>query len=162
MIVDTSNRKAAEATLTKLDGLAKKSFVGVTQPKTKSGTVTEWSIPGQGALLQHGWLDDDSLFVAIGSSSDQVLNKPSGSLESSDSFKAVTASLPKQNLGYFYLNIEKMLPLLNKTQMVSQSGQSAETNATLDSIRGLAITSTQPSETVSEVEMLLSLKLAQK
>ena len=55
-----------------------------------------------------------------------------------------------------------MLPLLNKTQMVSQSGQSAETNATLDSIRGLAITSTQPSETVSEVEMLLSLKLAQK
>ncbi|MBW4468458.1 MAG: DUF3352 domain-containing protein [Pegethrix bostrychoides GSE-TBD4-15B] len=162
MVFETSNRKAAEATLNKLDGLAKQSFVGVTQPKQ---SVTEWSLPGQGVLLQHGWLDNNSLLITIGGSADQGL-KPAESLERSDSFQAATASLPKQNLGYVYLNVEKMLPLLNKTQMVSQSSaslaESAEANAALESIRGIAITSTQPSKMISEVEMLLSLKSAQK
>ena len=88
-------------------------------------------------------------------------SQPNPSLETSESFKAVTASLPKQNIGYFYMDMEKTMTLVNKVTPVSQkSGMKPETTAILNSIKGVGGTMTQTDKTTSQFEAVLALKPA--
>lgn len=161
LIIDTSDRPTAEATLNKLDGIAKTASIGVAPRNVAGKTVTEWQVPAQGALLGHGWLDQDTVFVAFGGPiSDAIASKPTQLLNSTDNFKSVTGSFAKPNSGYFYLDMEKTLALVNA------KGQAAsippETKAILDSIRGIGMSASSPNDSTSQIEMLLALKPNQK
>ena len=161
MVFNTSDRKTAEATLSKLDALGKSQSLTIAQRNVNGKKVTEWQTP-QGAVLGHGWLNDNTVFIAMG---DQLVttmsSQPNPSLETSDSFKAVTASLPKQNIGYFYMDMEKTMTLVDKARSVSQkSGTEPETTAILNSIKGVGGTTTQTDKTTSQFEAVLALKPA--
>jgi Protein of unknown function (DUF3352) len=156
LVFDTSDRKTAEATLTKLDTLAKTQQINIANRNIGGKDVTEWQIPRQGALLAHGWLDQDTLFVAVGGPvADAVASGKTPSLDNSDVFKAVTGSLQKPNGGYFYLDMDKTktVPLINN--FISSN---ADTITILSSIRGLGFTANSPDKSTSELEMLLALK----
>ncbi len=157
LLIDTKNRPTAEATLSKLDGIAKTSLVSVAPRNIASTQVTEWQIPGQGALLGHGWLDKDTVFIAFGGPiADVVATKPSQLLTSSNNFKAATNSLPKPNGGYFYLDMDKTVALINAN---AQAGAiTPETKAILDSIRGIGMSASTPNDSTSQLEVLLALK----
>jgi hypothetical protein len=161
LVIDTTNRPAAEATLTKLDGIAKSSFVGVAPRNIGATAVTEWQIPGQGALLGHGWLDKDTVFIAFGGPiADIVTTKPSQLLTNSNTFKAAISSLPKSNAGYFYLDMDKTVALINAN---AQPGTiPPETQAILASIRGVSMSNSSPNASTSQFEMLLALKPSSK
>ncbi|MEH1849331.1 MAG: DUF3352 domain-containing protein [Nostoc sp.] len=156
LVFDTSDRQTAEATLTKLDTLAKTQQINVANRNIGGKDVTEWQIPRQGALLAHGWLDQDTVFVAVGGPiANAVADHKNQSLNNSDAFKAVTDSLQKPNGGYFYLDMDKTktVPLIN-----SFISSNADTITILGSIRGFGITATSPDKSTSELEMLLALK----
>ncbi|MBW4452175.1 MAG: DUF3352 domain-containing protein [Nostoc indistinguendum CM1-VF10] len=156
LVFDTSDRKTAEATLTKLDTLAKTQQINVANRNIAGKDVTEWQIPRQGALLAHGWLDQDTVFVALGGPvADAISDRKNQSLNNSDAFKAVTGSLHKPNGGYFYLDMDKTktVPLIN-----SFISSDPNTITILSSIRGLAFTANSPNKSTSELEMLLALK----
>ncbi|MBD0388887.1 MAG: DUF3352 domain-containing protein [Nostoc sp. C3-bin3] len=156
LVFDTSDRKTAEATLTKLDTLAKTQQINVANRNIAGKDVTEWQIPRQGALLAHGWLDQDTVFVALGGPvAEAISDRKNQSLNNSDAFKAVTGSLHKPNGGYFYLDMDKTktVPLIN-----SFISSDANTITILSSIRGLAFTANSPDKSTSELEMLLALK----
>lgn len=157
LLIDTSNRPAAEATLSKLDGIAKTSLVSVAPRNIGATAVTEWQVPGQGALLGHGWLDKDTVFIALGGPiADIVATKQSQLLTSSNNFKAATNSLPKPNAGYFYLDMDKTVALINAN---AQAGAiTPETKAILDSIRGIGMSASTPNDSTSQLEVLLALK----
>ncbi|MCW5314760.1 DUF3352 domain-containing protein [Nostoc sp. KVJ3] len=160
LVFDTSDRKTAEATLTKLDTLAKAQQINVANRMIGGKDVTEWQIPRQGALLAHGWLDDDTVFVALGGPvADAISDRKNQSLDNSDTFKAVTGSLQKPNGGYFYLDMDKTktVPLVN-----SLISSDPNTITILNSIRGLGFTANSPDKSTSELEMLLALKPATK
>ncbi|AVH70474.1 DUF3352 domain-containing protein [Nostoc sp. 'Lobaria pulmonaria (5183) cyanobiont'] len=156
LVFDTSDRKTAEATLTKLDTLAKTQQINVANRNIGGKDVTEWQIPRQGALLAHGWLDQDTVFVALGGPIAEVVSdRKNPSLDTSDAFKAVTGSLQKPNGGYFYLDMDKTktVPLIN-----SFVSSNADTITILNSIRGIGFTAISPDKSTSELEMLLALK----
>ncbi|MBN3963558.1 DUF3352 domain-containing protein [Nostoc sp. NMS8] len=156
LVFDTSDRKTAEATLTKLDTLAKTQQINIANRNIGGKDVTEWQIPRQGALLAHGWLDQDTLFVALGGPiADAVSDRKNPSLDTSDAFKAVTGSLQKPNGGYFYLDMDKTktVPLIN-----SFVSSNTDTVTILSSIRGLGFTANSPDKSTSQLEMLLALK----
>ncbi len=158
LVFDTSDRKTAEGTFTKLDTLAKTQQINIAKRNIGGKDVTEWQIPQQGALLAHGWLDQDTLFVAVGGPvADAVANRKSQSLDNSDTFKSITGSLQKPNGGYFYLDMDKTVTLVNR---FAAQGQPIppEASAILSSIRGLGVTATSPDKSISELEMLLALK----
>jgi hypothetical protein len=160
MVFSTSDRKTAEATLTKLDSMAKSQSLGVVQRDVNGKKITEWQTP-QGALLGHGWLNDNTLFVAVGDPRVATLSNPAGSLETSENFKAVTNALPKQNLGYFYMDMEKTMNLVNKFNPVSQKSQmDQEATAMLNSIRSVGGTTTQVDKTTNQFEMVFALRSA--
>ncbi|PSB26814.1 DUF3352 domain-containing protein [Stenomitos frigidus] len=162
MVFDTSDRKTAEATLSKIDGLVKgNGFVQVADRDVQGKKITEWQSP-QGVLVGHGWLDQDSVFVAIGEPLVNVMaTKPAKALDSSDAYKTVMGGLPKQNVGSFYLDMDQTMSLVNRTMLVAQkSSIPPETAAVLNSIRGIGLASTQADKTTVQVEMLLALKPA--
>lgn len=162
IVVDTSDRKTAETTLGKLDDLAKKGNLQVAQRTIGDRTVTEWQIPQQGVLMGHGWLDQDSVFLAIGAPLVETMaNKPQQSLDNSDTFKTATGSLPKPNLGYFYLDMEKVMVLMNKGLQAQPNSVPPQTLAILNSIRGVGASAVIPNKTTSEFELLFALKPAQ-
>lgn len=160
LVIDTSDRKTAEATLAKLDALVKNTGLSVGQRDVQGKQVTEWQTP-QGAALEHGWLDQDSVFITIGPLASTVATKPSQSLDSADAFKAATASLPKQNVGYFYLDMDKTMTLVNSKAVETQSNAvPPETAAIFNSIRGIGVTSNQADKSTTAMELLLALKPA--
>lgn len=159
LVFHTSDRKMAEGTLNKLDDFVKAQSVNVAKRSIGGKEVTEWLIPQQGALLAHGWLDNDSVFVTLGGPIAQTLTDRKGeSLDDSNNFKAVTSTLQKPNGGYFYLDMDRTVPLLNRLATAQQQPMTPETNAIISSIRGLGLTATSPDKTTTEVEMLLALK----
>jgi len=158
LLFNTSDRQTAEATLGKLDDLAKKQSVNVAQRNIEGKDITEWQIPQQGALLAHGWLDQNTLFVAIGGPiADSVVEHKSPTLDASDTFKAATDSLQKPNGGYFYLDMDKALTLLNHISPLATSYPPG-TSDILNSIRGVGITALSPDKSTSKLEMLVALK----
>ncbi|MBH8565628.1 DUF3352 domain-containing protein [Nostoc sp. CENA67] len=157
LVFDTSDRKTAEATFTKLDNLAKTQSLNITQRKIAGKNVTEWQIPQQGALLAHGWLDQDTVFLALGGPiAESLTANKNQSLENSENFKAVTGSLQKPNGGYFYLDMEKTASLINSS--AARQSISPEASAILSSIRGVSATATSPNNSTSQLELLLALK----
>ncbi|MBD2455118.1 DUF3352 domain-containing protein [Nostoc sp. FACHB-87] len=162
LVFDTSDRKTAEATFTKLDNIAKAQGVNIATRNIGGKDVTEWQIPKQGALLSHAWLDQDTVFLAVGEPVAEALAAAkSPSLDQSDTFKNVTGSLQQPNGGYFYVDMDKTVTLVNRL-----AGQGRpippDVNALLSSIRGFAATATSPDKSTSQLEVLLALKPSQK
>lgn len=160
-VFSTSDRKTADATLSKLDTIAKSQSLAIVERDVNGKKVTEWKTP-QGALLGHGWLDNNTVFIATGDQLVTTLSSQTNpSLETSDSFKAVTASLPKQNIGYFYVDVEKAMTLINRVTSVSQkSAMNPETTAILNSIKGFGGTTTPTDKATSQFEAVLALNPA--
>jgi hypothetical protein len=156
-VFDTTDRKTAEATFSKIDNLVKTQNVNVQARKVGDRDITEWQIPNQGGLLAHGWLDQDTVFIALGGPiADTLAVKGQQSLDSSDSFKTITGSLQRPNGGYVYVDMEKTMSIVNK--FATAAPIPPDTAAILNSIRGLAVTATSNNESTTQMEMLVSLK----
>jgi Protein of unknown function (DUF3352) len=157
-VFDTTDRKTAEATLTKLDNLVKSQQLTLAQRNINGKNITEWQTP-QGALLAHGWLDNDTVFVALGGPlADTITKAGSQPLDKSDNFKNITSSLQKPNSGYFYLDMDKTSPIVNRFFTLQGGKISPQANAIITSIRGLGVTATSPDKSTTQMEMLLALK----
>ena len=158
LVLDTSDRKTAEATFTKLDNLAKQQSLNVANKNIGGKDVTEWQIPQQGALISHGWLDNDTVFLAIGGPiAETIANRKGQALDQSETFKSVTSSLQTPNAGYFYLDMEKTTTIIERLAAQSQP-LPPDATAILNSIRGLGVTINSPDKSITQMEMLFALK----
>jgi hypothetical protein len=154
---NTSDRKTAEATFSQLDEIAKQRSLNVTQTDIAGKKITEWK-SFQGALIARGWLDQNTLFVAIGGPLAETLADNKGqTLNNSNTFKTITASLPKPNAGYFYIDMNSTIPLVNRFITGGQP-LPPDLSAILSSINGLGVTVNSPNKSTAEMEMLLNLK----
>lgn len=159
LVLKTNDRATAEATFSKLDDIAKTNQISISQRNIQGKTITEWKLPNEQIWLGHGWLDQESVFVAVGSPIIDVMVNNSNALNNSESFKAITGSLKQPNAGYFYIDMEKLMVLVNRHLPEPQKAAiPPETTAILNSIRGIAITANQPDRSTSNMEMLLALK----
>ncbi|TAE58427.1 MAG: DUF3352 domain-containing protein [Nostocales cyanobacterium] len=158
ILFDTSDRKTAEATFTKLDDLAKKQSLNITKKTVGGKSVTEWEAPFQGSLLAHGWLDEDTVFIALGTPIAQTLIENKGkTLDQSESFKTITSSLQKPNSGYFYLDITNSRSLI-PTLFTANQPLPPDVDAIISSINGVGVTVNSSDKSTVQMEMLLALK----
>ncbi|MEG4084057.1 DUF3352 domain-containing protein [Microcoleus sp. POL10_C6] len=161
MIFETSDRPAAEATLKKLDAIAKSNpTVSVAPRQVQGKEVTEWQIPQQGTLFGHGWLNENSVFVAFGGPLvDVITSTPPQPLSSSPSFQAIATSLPRANQGYFYIDMEKTMSWANQYLLAVQPNLvSPPVAELLNSLRGVSVATASTQPTTAELEMLFALK----
>ncbi|MDY7006409.1 MAG: DUF3352 domain-containing protein [Cyanobacteriota bacterium] len=155
MILETSDRFAANGMLRKLNRLAvEQPGVSLKEKQVGEISVTEWQMFGIGSFLGYGWLDDDSLFVALGKPLIEVMmTMPNNGLIGSDSFEEVVGSLPRSNQGYFYWNMEQMMVWANRYPFVNVM-ISRDVRTVLGSIRGIGVTASWSDELTNEMEML--------
>ncbi|MEG4218112.1 DUF3352 domain-containing protein [Microcoleus sp. Pol14C6] len=161
MIFETSDRPAAEATLKKLDAIAKSNpTVSVAPRQVQGKEVTEWQIPQQGTLFGHGWLNENSVFVAFGGPLvDVITSTPPQPLSSSPSFQAIATSLPRANQGYFYIDMEKTMSWANQYLLAVQPNLVSPPAAELlNSLRGVSVSTASTQPTTAELEMLFAFK----
>ncbi|MCT7951411.1 DUF3352 domain-containing protein [Ancylothrix sp. C2] len=158
LILETSNRQAAEASLNKLQTILRQNvpFLSSSQRKLNGQEITEWTIP-QGTVLTQGWLNDKSVFLTLGPLADTLMSG-GNSLQTSQTFKTTTGTLPKPNQGYFYMDMEKTSTVVNNLTQTAGAPLPPETSAILNSLKGIGATANWPDKTTSQVEILFSLK----
>jgi hypothetical protein len=165
LVFKTSDRPTAEATLSKLEQAAQASG-GIT-PNTRETSggvaITEWTAPGApGTLLGYGWYEPDALFIAIGPLAEIMATKPANPLTSDPNYKTIIDSLDKNNIGYFFLDMEKTWTLFqNQIPPAQLADVTPEAKAMINSIRGIGVTASMPDKTTSKFELLLALKKAE-
>lgn len=161
VVFETSDRPAAEAMLQKLDAIGRNVVpfpLAIGQRNVSGINVQEWKIPLQGALLGHGWLDDNSLFIAFGGPIVDAIATPATSLPDNPTFQELVGSLPNPNHGYLYLDMEQITSVINTLPFMMGVQISPETLHLLNSVRGIGGTGTWTSATQFETEMLFTLR----
>ncbi len=158
-IFQTSDRQTATNTLKKLEELAAgNSFITIDRRSIKGKTIVEW-IADNKVLLSYGWTDDRTLTVALGTPFKELMEvKGKNSLAGSKNFKDLAGSLPEKNFGYFYLDMKKLMAVLNNLPSAPSNYLPPESKAVLDSIRGIAATSTMGDRSTAELDLLLHLE----
>ncbi|AFY73811.1 Protein of unknown function (DUF3352) [Synechococcus sp. PCC 7502] len=160
LIFQTSNRAAAEATLKKLDTFVKGNGLQVSTKDVKGVSVTEWTSPqAPGFAIGYGWYQQDTVFLSVGALVD-ALAKPTANLDSSATFKSVTGSLDKSNIGYFYLDMDKAWAWYSSRFIppTEQSSITPEITALIKTVRGIGVTASVPNKNTSKFELLIALK----
>ncbi|UBF26035.1 DUF3352 domain-containing protein [Kovacikia minuta CCNUW1] len=119
LMVQTSDRPAAEAALKKLDQFVQsqsRGEVSIVPRLIKGQPVVSWEGRQKDKILSifsHGWVGRDTLVVTTGTGPMAALNpKPYLPLHLNYTFKTATESLPAPNDGYFYINMGSSLALL--------------------------------------------------
>jgi tetratricopeptide (TPR) repeat protein len=158
LALQTSNREAAEAALTKLSYHVTNQYNLQLRERTLDGaSITHWTLPtsgnhaaaGSSSLFAYSWVQPDTLVLTTGSGVGLAGILPSGpALTQSPNFQDAIAPLPHPNLGYFYINsgavlslvFNSLLPSLLEPEM-AQSPLLDGIKSTLGSIRSLAGTS---------------------
>jgi len=119
LMVQTSDRPAAEAALKKLDHFIQSTSRGdvtAVPRRIKGQTVISWEGRDKDkilSILSHGWVSRDTLILTSGVGPMTALNpKPYLPLHLNYTFRTATESLPKPNEGYFYINMGSSLSFL--------------------------------------------------
>lgn len=152
VIWDTGNRQTAEATLDKLNQLVKLApVISVGKTPIDGREVTEWQLEGE-TVLTHGWIDNDSLAVTLAI---PYQARPKESIATNPNFRKSIAGFPKNNLGYFYMDVEGIVAKTGALTNIP-GGVNQEAKAFLESIRGVAMTTTQPDKGLGKMDVLLT------
>jgi Protein of unknown function (DUF3352) len=110
LMVEASDRQAAETTWKELDEVVKTRYrFEVKTVQTKGQTMTEWVSPFQAITLSHGWLDGNVTFLGVGPTVvEAVAPRPKRSLAETGLFQSLTDQAPKENNGYFFVDLQKL------------------------------------------------------
>ena len=159
LMLQTSNRAAGESLLKKLDGFISQNGGQVAQKDVGGVSVTEWTAPGAGAVISHGWGQQDTLFITASPVVSLFIPKPASAIDGDANFKSVVSTLPTSNVGYFYVDVDKTWNVIQTFLPPSEKESiPAEAKAVIQSIRGLAITGAYPNQDTAEFEAVLALK----
>jgi hypothetical protein len=162
LMIQTSSRPQAEALFQKLDAFVGKNGGKVDKKDNGGVSVVEWNAPGTpGALLSYGWHQKDTMFITLPPAAALFVPKPASGLDADPKFKAATVSLPSNALGYFYVDMEKAISIVQATTPPDKKVP-PQVLTLLKNVQGIGVTASYPGQGVATVEMLLALKPAAK
>jgi hypothetical protein len=169
LVMESGNRATTNSTLLKLDEQAKRTSLTIDKEAVGDAeAITKWRLP-QGLFLSpfqnevflgYGWLNTETLFVALGGSLVDSMTDPAAeTLADNPSFQAVSKALPKQNSGYFYLNLAA-LDDLDPTSPLNQQLDNLPPEAVtaLNSIQSVGLTTSQYDRQTSQVDLFMVLE----
>lgn len=167
VVMQTSDRTATSSMLKKLDDLAQSSDSGVipqgVEIKTKQlggQKISIWEVGGKSSVASHGFIDDKYAFWAMGNLSEMFVPQSSKNLSESSAFQTLTTALPKNNGGYFYLDMSTALSIADRLiPNEAKTGQTyTEAQTILDGILGIAVTNSSLDNRITRLDFLFTLK----
>lgn len=160
IVLETQDRPTALLTIAKVEKLAKKTdLIEINTKKIENKIVTEWTTFPQEIVLSYTWKNDKTFLMTLGSPLNKLLNiKRENSLINKPKFEEIIAPLPALNLGYFYLDMEQLMSILNTFPITKNQPLPPEINSILNSFQGIALTSTMRNETTGQFDLIFSIK----
>jgi hypothetical protein len=87
-----------------------------------------------------------------------IETQPNNSLAQSPDFLKMTASLPKQNTGYFYLNFDQGMTVAKKSAGIQGQTIPPDTEENLRVISAIAATATSSDSHTSQLDLIFALQ----
>ncbi|MEM6255533.1 MAG: DUF3352 domain-containing protein [Cyanobacteria bacterium P01_D01_bin.156] len=163
VILETSNRPAAETALEALDDvIGEDAVIPIT---VADSPVVNWQydIDLDGAMdsvLAHTWITEDTLAFTTGTGAMERLVVPAGfnPLNNHSTFRNATDSFPKPNNGYFYINMGSTLSFFYTLFDFHQATDpwAVDVRRYLGTVRSLSLT-TASSAQQFQIDLLLGL-----
>ncbi|GAP94553.1 DUF3352 domain-containing protein [Leptolyngbya sp. NIES-2104] len=155
-MVQTNDRRAAEDTLKKLDGvMANKYAFKVEESKIEGQSVVNWSLPAANVNITRGWLDGDVAFLSLGAPvAGSFLPKPPTTLAENELFRKSTQSQLGAKNGHFFVDMDRVLKLQNFPLLQIP----AANRAMLEGIRSIGVTAAITSDRTSRYDVFVSLQ----
>lgn len=159
-MVQTNDRRAAEATLKKLDEvMANKYAFKVEEAKVEGQSVVNWSLPAASVNITRGWLDGDVAFLSLGAPiAGSILPKPTKALAENDLFRRSTQSEISSKNGHFYVDMDRVLKLQNFPLLQIPVAN----RAVLEAINSIGVTAAVTSDRTSRYDVFVGLRKGNK
>jgi hypothetical protein len=111
MMVQASDRAAADATLTQLDEVMSDRYrFQVEETSVEGQPVIRWTSPLSGLTITRGWLEGDVAFLAFGENLAQtILPQPETALADTDLYKQTIDPEFDPNNGHFFVDVDRLL-----------------------------------------------------
>ncbi len=107
LLASTSDRPAAERTFQQLDEVMRSRYQYQINPVQVNGRPTiNWVSPFGSLNISHGWLDDQTMFLGMGSSVAEAIARPGSSLSTNSLLRVSSPRTPMN--GQFWLNLEQL------------------------------------------------------
>ena len=160
IILETSKPKVAATTLSTIEKTLQRSVGILPQPKqtANKNKITEWQIPRSNFSLTYGWLNKNYLVLTVGNSFFESIDKSAKNpLNKKNEFKAIAQNLPDNNLGYFYVDMNQTMSIINKLP-ANSIDITPEAREFLNSLQGIGATATMPDKLTSQLDVLVLFK----
>lgn len=110
LLVQASDRRAADAALTKLDEAMRTRYQFQVSEATVGGKpVVNWVSPFSAIRVTRGWLDGNVAFLALnGAIAESILPQTNTPLAADPTFQAAISSTLNPNNGHFYVNLDRL------------------------------------------------------
>jgi hypothetical protein len=120
LAVQTNDRGQAEQTFKQLDTIVQQRNQWlVDQSKAGNQTLTAWKVPPGLVVANHGWLDDRTIFLSMGSPiANSILPTPKDTLNRSRQFQNVMRSNLNPNNGQIYVDMRQSLNLIDNNPLL--------------------------------------------
>ena len=161
LALETSDRITANSTLDTLKTQIP-PFLQFQQIDIQGINISEWKTFQNQSILSYGWRNNNLLLVSFGSTLNKMIEiQPNNSLAQSPNFQEMTASLPQQNTGYFYLNVDQGITVAKKSAGIKGQTIPPDTEKNLRVITAIAATATSPDSKTSQLDLMVTLKTKQ-
>lgn len=160
-ILQTSDRATGEETIAKLEDLVEQSGSGLFPSReTLNGVeVTRWITPQQQTAIAYGWINEDTLLMAIAAPFVEVAEVEGGtSLARNGKFEQLAEALPGNNFGYFYLDFDRTRMIFEDVVAAQGGSLPPDVTAVLESLNGVIATVAMPDRATSRVDVIFDLE----
>ncbi|MFZ1029576.1 MAG: DUF3352 domain-containing protein [Limnoraphis robusta] len=155
LMLETSDRKAAETTLEKLDQVMKSKKFQVESTQIQGKPVIQWTSPYGGFSVTRGWLDENVLFATLGAPvANQILPLPSEVISSNPLFKGTLPTELSPNNGSFFVDVERVFDRRNLSLPQLPPQQAVWSNA----IRSIGVTAAVVSDRSTRYDAFVKIK----
>jgi hypothetical protein len=158
LMMKASDRRAAEATLKKLDdAMVERYKFKVEETNVAGKPIIAWTVPNSGATINRGWLDGDVTFLSVGSPiASAIVPRPTKPLAESDAFKNAIPTELTPNNGHFFANVDEAVNA-KKFPILQLPPGNRELVA---AIRSIGVTAAVTSDRTSRYDIFVGLQKA--
>jgi Protein of unknown function (DUF3352) len=157
ILAQTSDRRAADAALTKLDqAMSNRYKFKVSQGNLAGKPVVNWMSPFAAVGVTRGWLDGNVAFLTLGAPiASLILPQPDKTLATDPLFQAATASQLDPNNGHFFANLDR---LTSADSVIPLPVMSPEITSFLRAMRTVGVTAAVQDDRAIRYDLFVMLK----
>jgi hypothetical protein len=156
LMADTSDRGLAEKTFKQLDAVVQQKQWLVTPVQVSNQNLTAWVVPPNFVGAHHGWLNNNTVFLTMGSPVvTGFVPRPNDTLSRSQLFQNTMRSDLQPNSGQFFMDVRESLVLIDNNAMVPKL--SPDLRKYIQVIHGLGVTSAAKNNWSTRYDILVEL-----